>query len=136
MPASKLDWLVSIGQGRAAMGDRISRREALTRVGVTGAVLGAAAVTTRLVWDPGGFELSQAQGQRQVRSFEAKELAEKPVMAIAKSSKNAEELVKRAIAALGGMKRFVSNGDIVAIKPNIGWDRMPVHAANTNPAVV
>ena len=35
-----------------------------------------------------------------------------------------------------GMKRFVSRGDIVAIKPNIGWDRMPIHAANTNPLVV
>jgi uncharacterized protein (DUF362 family) len=34
------------------------------------------------------------------------------------------------------MKRFVSNGDVVAVKPNIGWDRMPVHAANTNPLVV
>ena len=44
-----------------------------------------------------------------------------------------EELVRRAVDALGGMKRFVSRGDIVAVKPNIGWDRMPVHAANTNP---
>ncbi len=118
------------------MGDRISRREALTRVGATGAVLGGAALATRLTWDAGGFDLKQAEGQRQVRSFETQKLAERPLMAIAKSSKNAEELVKRAIAALGGMKRFISNGDIVAIKPNIGWDRMPVHAANTNPAVV
>src|SRR5262245_25556871 len=118
------------------MSDRISRREALTRVGLTGAVLGGSAVVTRFAWDAGGFELSQAHGQRQVRSFETQKIAERPLMAIAKSSKNAEELVKRAIAALGGMKRFISSGDIVAIKPNIGWDRMPVHAANTNPAVV
>jgi uncharacterized protein (DUF362 family) len=45
-------------------------------------------------------------------------------------------LTRRAVQALGGMKRFISNGDIVAIKPNIGWDRMPMHAANTNPRVV
>jgi uncharacterized protein (DUF362 family) len=25
---------------------------------------------------------------------------------------------------------------VVVVKPNIGWDRMPVHAANTNPDVV
>jgi uncharacterized protein (DUF362 family) len=25
---------------------------------------------------------------------------------------------------------------VVVIKPNIGWDRMPIHAANTNPDVV
>src|SRR5512145_2436306 len=104
------------------MGNRISRREALSRMGATGAVLGGAALATRLAWDAGGFELSQAQGQRQVRSFETQKVAERPLMAIAKSSKNAEELVKRAIAALGGMKRFISGGDIVAIKPNIGWD--------------
>jgi len=24
----------------------------------------------------------------------------------------------------------------VVVKPNIGWDRMPIHAANTNPDVV
>ncbi len=29
-----------------------------------------------------------------------------------------------------------SRGDIVVVKPNIGWDRMPIHAANTNPDVV
>ena len=34
------------------------------------------------------------------------------------------------------MRKFVSRGDLVVIKPNIGWDRMPIHAANTNPDVV
>lgn len=57
-------------------------------------------------------------------------------MAIAKSSRDAAELTRKAVEGLGGMKRFISRGDVVAIKPNIGWDRMPVHAANTNPVVV
>jgi uncharacterized protein (DUF362 family) len=34
------------------------------------------------------------------------------------------------------MKRFISRGAVVAIKPNIGWERLPVQAANTNPRVV
>jgi uncharacterized protein (DUF362 family) len=34
------------------------------------------------------------------------------------------------------MKRFVSRGSVVWIKPNIGWDRKPEQAANTNPDVV
>ncbi len=34
------------------------------------------------------------------------------------------------------MSRFIARGDVVAVKPNIGWDRLPVHAANTNPLVV
>jgi uncharacterized protein (DUF362 family) len=46
------------------------------------------------------------------------------------------ELLKSALDALGGMKTFVSRGDVVVIKPNIGWDRAPEFAANTNPELV
>jgi uncharacterized protein (DUF362 family) len=46
------------------------------------------------------------------------------------------ELVRRAVEGIGGMKRFIANRDVVVIKPNIGWDRTPAHAANTNPLVV
>lgn len=45
-------------------------------------------------------------------------------------------LTEEAIRALGGMGRFVSNGDVVFVKPNIGWDAMPQQAACTNPDVV
>lgn len=41
----------------------------------------------------------------------------------------------RAIEALGGMERFVKPNSTVLIKPNIGWDRSPEEAANTNPQV-
>lgn len=43
---------------------------------------------------------------------------------------------RAALAALGGMGRFVRTGDSVLIKPNIGWDRLPEQAANTDPDVV
>jgi uncharacterized protein (DUF362 family) len=43
---------------------------------------------------------------------------------------------KRVIERLGGMSNFVSKGDIVVVKPNIGWDRTPEQAADTNPVVV
>jgi uncharacterized protein (DUF362 family) len=46
------------------------------------------------------------------------------------------ENAKRAVAALGGMGAFVSRGDVVVVKPNIGWDRTPEQAANTHPDVV
>lgn len=45
-------------------------------------------------------------------------------------------LVQKAIAELGGMTRFVSRGDVVVLKPNIGFNRAPEQAANTNPDVV
>lgn len=45
-------------------------------------------------------------------------------------------LTEAAIASLGGMERFVNDGDTIWIKPNIGWNRRPELAANTNPDVV
>lgn len=43
--------------------------------------------------------------------------------------------VRRALEELGGMRRFVSRGDVVVVKPNMAWDRTPQQAANTNPDV-
>lgn len=114
----------------------ISRREALGRLGAAGAALGGSALLAKLAWDRGGFDVARLESERQVRDFQIKARAEAPVMAIAKSSTDAADLTRKAIEALGGMKRFISRGDVVALKPNIGWDRMPVHAANTNPVVV
>lgn len=47
-----------------------------------------------------------------------------------------DPMVRRALAELGGIRRFIARGDVVAVKPNIGWDRAPEQAANTNPALV
>lgn len=46
------------------------------------------------------------------------------------------QITKDAVNALGGISKFVKKGDIVVIKPNIGWDRKPEQAANTHPLVV
>jgi len=46
------------------------------------------------------------------------------------------EMVRKAVAALGGMSQFVKKGQTVLLKPNIGWDRLPEQAANTNPEAV
>ncbi len=51
-------------------------------------------------------------------------------------NKMAGKLTEKAIETLGGMKRFVSNGDVVWIKANMGWDRKPEYAGNTNPEIV
>jgi len=45
-------------------------------------------------------------------------------------------ITRKAINALGGMKRFVKQGDVVVVKPNMGWDRSTELAANTHPLVV
>jgi uncharacterized protein (DUF362 family) len=46
------------------------------------------------------------------------------------------KLTEKALEAIGGLKRFVGRGSVVWIKPNIGWDRSPEQAANTNPDLV
>lgn len=45
-------------------------------------------------------------------------------------------LMKAVTEALGGMGQFVSSGDTVVIKPNIGWDRTVEQGANSHPLVV
>ena len=45
-------------------------------------------------------------------------------------------MLERALKELGGIKNFVKRGQKVVIKPNIGWDRKPELAANTNPELV
>ena len=47
-----------------------------------------------------------------------------------------EEMFRRAIKELGGMKQFIKPGQKVVVKPNIGWDKVPELAGNTNPKLV
>jgi uncharacterized protein (DUF362 family) len=119
-----------------------TRREMLKRLGAAAGVLAGSALLTRFAYDRGGFGVSGGEGARQVRDYRvvnsANDYAELAIARAAQgaASVTAEELVKKALDAMGGMKRFISRGDIVVVKPNIGWDRMPIHAANTNPDVV
>lgn len=47
-----------------------------------------------------------------------------------------EVMFRKAIAELGGMGRYVKKGQKVVVKPNIGWDKTPELAGNTNPKLV
>lgn len=46
------------------------------------------------------------------------------------------EMFRKAIAEMGGMGAFVKKGQKVTVKPNIGWDKTPELAGNTNPDLV
>lgn len=45
-------------------------------------------------------------------------------------------MLDKALEALGGIEKYVKKGQKVVIKPNIGWDRAPEMAGNTNPELV
>ncbi len=50
--------------------------------------------------------------------------------------RDAGRAARRAVELLGGMSRFVTRGDVVFVKPNIGFPRTPAQGANTHPDVV
>jgi uncharacterized protein (DUF362 family) len=70
-----------------------------------------------------------------VRLSEGAAPPSRPDLVVAQGA-SPETTVNAAIEAMGGIRKFVSRGDIVVIKPNIGWDRTPEQAGNTNPGVV
>jgi uncharacterized protein (DUF362 family) len=47
-----------------------------------------------------------------------------------------EAMLDKALEALGGIGNFVKKGQKIVIKPNIGWDRTPELAGNTNPKLI
>ena len=116
---------------------KVTRRNALKRIGAATAVLGGSAALGTALWDEGGIGIYKSAGAPQTRDFRLRDKTlAKADIAIAKQGVEAAILTRAAIDALGGMEIFVSRGDRVTIKPNIGWDRTPIHAANTNPVVV
>ncbi len=46
------------------------------------------------------------------------------------------QMYKKGIEAMGGISKFVKKGQKVVVKPNIGWDKKPELAANTNPELI
>jgi uncharacterized protein (DUF362 family) len=62
------------------------------------------------------------------------EEAIKPIVAVAKGKP--EEIVKKAVDALGGMQKFVKKGDRVVLKANMGFPNPPEWGTTTHPAIV
>ncbi len=61
--------------------------------------------------------------------------AGQPVVAVAQGTDYART-TRNALAALGGIGRFVKPGAVVVVKPNMGCDRSAEQGANTHPQVV
>ena len=62
--------------------------------------------------------------------------AKEPSVVAVAEGKDYAQITRNTIDALGGIKRFVKAGDIVVVKPNMGWDRKPEFAATTHPLVM
>lgn len=112
----------------------LSRRDALIKLlRVAGASAGAAGLGIWLSehsWRP-----EPALAITAKRGHTVAPNTEFPEMAIVTGDDPAQ-LARQAIEELGGIRRFIGSGDIVLVKPNIGWDRVPEQAATSNPDVV
>ncbi len=112
----------------------MDRREFLRRsagAGAAVAVTGGLGFWLRSRERHPGRELASAQS----RDYRVSLGSGLPAMAVV-SGGDPASLASAALAALGGMQKFVARGDVVVLKPNIGWDRVPQQAANTNPDLV
>jgi uncharacterized protein (DUF362 family) len=110
------------------------RRAALLRLLRAGG-LGAAAAGAGLWLSARSRRPQQAAVAMAQRNLSVAADPQWPAMVVAQGADPAA-LVRLAVERIGGMRRFVSRGDVVVIKPNIAWDRTPEQAANTNPDVV
>ena len=117
------------------MSEKINRRQALGRLGKV-CVLSAAAAG--LYGGLYGRPLQAAAPKPGVwkSHFPIAGAPEATVLAAGRDGVSPAELLKSAFDALGGLSKFISRGDVVALKPNMSWNRAPELAANTNPEVV
>jgi len=88
----------------------------------------AATIASGALFSMGKWNTVVAQGQNQENEL--------PFDMVAIKNGDPSTMFDTAIAALGGMKKFVKPGQTVLVKPNIGWDATPERAANTNPELV
>ncbi len=90
-----------------------------------------------------GVFLSNRQGRHRLRATEAAGVppdwrvpSGQPGRLTAAGGAGPRENLRRAVAAIGGLERFVRPGERVALKPNCAWDRTPEQAANTDPELI
>jgi uncharacterized protein (DUF362 family) len=111
----------------------VSRREFLVRLGITSALVAGAGLAARELWQPKHFVPGfEKQKGLQLSSYAPAANKLLPTLAIAHGTE-AEKTVRAVLGALGGMNRFIKNGDVVVIKPNVAFDRPPALAATTHP---
>lgn len=105
--------------------NKLTRRQFLT---LTGAAAGVALFGSGCAGQPAETVPS--------RPLAAAPAGDQAYLAVARGTDPAE-ITRRAMAALGGIERFVKSGQDVIIKPNICVDYHPAeYAATTNPTVV
>ncbi len=112
----------------------LDRRQFLRRAGITCGIAAGAGI-----WGYAFYSDDPVRRRSEkiltFKNYRVAPSSEHPVMVIV-HGKDVAKMAGRALRELGGMGRFIARGDRVLIKPNVGWDRQPEQAANTNPELV
>jgi uncharacterized protein (DUF362 family) len=122
----------------------LTRRELLTRGAGAVVAAGVAAAGGYLLYDPIGDAglLDPTVARPRLKNYfaEVDFPASSPRISVATGNEgHIEQIVRAAVGGLDpglGMKRFVTKGDVVLIKPNVGFDRAPHLGATTDPEVL
>jgi uncharacterized protein (DUF362 family) len=106
------------------MNEPITRRKTLKRLLQ---ISGALTASTLSGWPLNSF--GEARAQTAQTGFIVEGIGQKEGYSV-------KELAKRVFDAAGGLNKFISQGDVVVIKPNVSWARRPDLAATTNPELL
>ena len=112
----------------------VDRREFLTRSVKAGLSMAAACAVGFAFYDPIARIPQDAMGS-DARSFDFSVKAPGPALVIARGDDRRSTL-RRALGAMGGIERFVRNGDRVLLKVNAAFASPPAIAATTHPDLV
>ena len=107
----------------------------MARAGKAGASIAAAGTVSYLLYDPAGP--TAAGKPEELVTLADFSIPHQPgrTISIVKGT-NRVETVNKAIELLGGIKRFVKQGETVAIKPNVAFASPPMLSATANPELV
>lgn len=128
-----------------------SRRQFITQVGGTAAVVGGAIGAGLLVRDNWGMEGVKPPPPVKLKNYSVALPPSRPSLVVVRSSPlladrfaskdeelaarelQAFNMVKAALEEMGGINQFITKGDVVMLKPNVAFDKNPDLAATTQP---
>lgn len=114
---------------------KIQRRQFLARVGKAGASIAAAGFISYKLYDKQGPKAGvDTESLVTLPDFSVPEKVGQTISVVRGSDR--VTTVGKAIELLGGIGRFVKQGEIVAIKPNVAFASPPMLGATANPELV
>ena len=114
---------------------KINRKEFIERAIKAGTLITSTATASYLLYDsegPGAFPKNKKLVT--LPDFSTKSISGKTMSIIRGSDR--QKCLNKGIDLLGGIKRFIDKGDIVALKPNVAFASAPDLGATTHPDLI